>query len=175
MQRDFARRATALSFALAAWLLAPAAYAYEDQASLGVQLGYAHAVFDAAPRNGAVVGAEASLGLSDIWTVRGGFSYGFHPDDHPLSMFVASAELLYLVDVFELVPYFGAGIDGLGALRNSNLGLDFGVHPVLGLDWLPERNLVFGLEARPVFLLSALDHDPVYLTLALSGSLLFDL
>ncbi len=151
-------------------------HAYEDQASLGVSLGYAHAVFHGQPENGAIVSADGSIGLDDIWSLRASLGFGFHPDENrQLSVFLADAELIYMVDVFELVPYFGAGVDGIGTLRSAAFAADFGVHPVFGIDWLPRRNLVLGFCARPIFLITALDRDPVYLTLSVSASLLFDL
>jgi hypothetical protein len=161
---------------IAGTLLAAApARAYEDQASLGLSLGYTNAVSERLPAHGAIASLEASLGLDDIWTVRVALGFAHHPDSAPMSTFLGSAELLYLVDVFELVPYFGLGVDGLGSLRRDVFGVDFAAHPVFGLDWLPERNLVFGLALRPIFLVTALDRDPVYFTFSVSGSLLFDL
>lgn len=175
VKRVLPRVLSALALVVAGLSVAPPARAYEEQLSLGVGLGYAHAVSDGLPEHGAAVGLEASVGLDDIWTVRSGLRYAFHPDDRPLSMFLADAELLYVVDVFEWVPYFGAGLDALGALRAGAFDVDFGLHPVLGLDWLPERNLAFGVTVRPVFLVTALDRDPVYFTFTVSGAVLFEL
>jgi hypothetical protein len=173
------RAALSLLGACALWSLGHApARAYEDQLSLGVSLGYAHAVSDAAsasPPHGALAALDTTLGLDDIWTLRAQFGFGWHPAPAPMSVFLASTELLYMVDVLEIVPYFGAGVDGLGRLRSAALEIELGVHPVLGLDWLPQRELVLGIALRPVFLVSALDHDPVYLTISASASLLFDL
>src|SRR6201999_3110574 len=91
-------------------------HAYEDQAGLAIQLGYAHATESSLPHSGALLGLEASLGLSPIWSVRGLFSYGYHPAaSNPLSALMLGGELLYLVDVLEVVPYFGAGIDAFGS------------------------------------------------------------
>jgi hypothetical protein len=138
-------------------------------------VGYANLVSDVLPSHGVVLSAEASMGLDDIWTVRAGLALAQHPANAPVSVMLASAELLYLIDVFELVPYFGAGVDGIGTLHAGALGTDLGVHPVLGLDWLPSRDLVFGLAVRPIVLVSALDQAPVYFTFALTASMLFDL
>ena len=151
--------------------------AYEDQATLGVDVGYAHATAKAWPHAGAVLGIEASLGLDDIWTVRAFASYSLHPAAQSLSMASLGGELLYLVDVLEWVPYFGAGVTALGSWFGFKDGLhiDCAVHPVVGLDWLVSRDLALGVVVRPEFLITAWDHEPLYLSAALSASLLLDL
>jgi hypothetical protein len=158
------------------WAAAPA-QAYEDQASLDAELGYGNAVSDSVPAHGVLLGVGASLGLSDLFTLRGELSWALHPgSSHTLSVFFASAELLYLIDIFELVPYFGVGIDGIGAWTSgAPFSTDLGAHPVLGLDWLISRRLTLGLQLRSVFLLTALSRDPVYLRAGASLSYLFDL
>ncbi|HEX7476454.1 MAG TPA: hypothetical protein VF331_01480 [Polyangiales bacterium] len=152
-----------------------AARAYEDQATVGLSLGYANAVFKGQPAPGAAAILHGSLGLGDIWSVRAQLGYGFHPDHTPLSVLMAGADLIYTIDVLEWVPYFGAGIDALSTLRARAVGAEAGLHAALGLDWLCSRSFGFELEARPVFLLTALGRDPVYFTLTLSGLLFLDL
>jgi hypothetical protein len=153
------------------------ARAYEDQASLGLQLGYAYATQHSSPHHGGLVGIEGSLGLDDTFSVRGLISYGLQPGTRPLSELNIGAELIYMIDVLALVPYFGGGIDALGSwqARGAAFAADFAVHPVFGIDWLPSRNWVLGLEARPLFLLTALRSQPIYVTVAISAALLFDL
>jgi Outer membrane protein beta-barrel domain len=153
------------------------ARAYEDQLSLGVGLGYAHATERGRAHSGALFGVEAGIGLSDTFTVRSSLSYSVHPDARALSVLGLGAELLYLVDVLEVVPYFGAGLDLLGSWTAGHGALrgDLGLHPVLGLDWLINRDVALGIEARPVFLLTALQRAPVYVTAGVTASLLFDL
>ena len=151
--------------------------AYEDQLGLGVQLAYAHATDSNSPHSGALLGLEASLGLDDIWSVRGFASYSVHPGTPTSSVAVVGAELLYLVDILELVPYFGAGLDALGQWSSGrgSFSAEFGVHPVVGLDWLPSRGWTLGVEARPVFLVTSWSREPIYVTVGVNAALLFDL
>jgi hypothetical protein len=158
--------------------LAPAwVHAYEDKAGLAVDLGFAHATERTLPHNGGLVGVEGSLGLDDIWTVRGAVTYSLHPGSSALSVLTLGAEVLYLIDVLELVPYFGGGLDAIGSWARGTSGLksEFGVHPVFGLDWLLDRNLALGLQARPIFLLTALNRQPIYLEVNLNASWFIDL
>ena len=151
------------------------AHAYEDQASLDAELGYGHAVSDAVPPHGVALGVGASLGLNDLFTARGQFTWALHPSERRvLSALLLSAEILYLVDVLEIVPYFGAGIDGIATLGDS-LGTDLGVHPVLGFDWLVSRELTLGMQVRSIFLLTAWSRDPVYFKAGVTASYLIDL
>ncbi|HEX4353824.1 MAG TPA: hypothetical protein VHZ95_12935, partial [Polyangiales bacterium] len=106
----------ALCLGAALGLVTPsAAHAYEDKAGLALDLGYARATERNAAHNGGLVGVEASIGLDDIWTVRAAVTYSLHPGTSSQSVLAISGELLYLIDVLELVPYFGAGIDAVGS------------------------------------------------------------
>jgi len=102
--------------------------------------------------------------------------WAFHPSDDPLvSVAWASAELVYVIDVLEIVPYFGAGADFAVAVRSgAKAEANAGVHPVIGFDYLVSRRLALGMQARPVFLLTALDTTPVYLQVGVTLSYLFD-
>src|SRR5262245_59095901 len=53
------------------WVGALPARAYEDQTSLDAELSYGHAVSDTTPPNGVALGLGASLGLSNVFSVRG--------------------------------------------------------------------------------------------------------
>jgi hypothetical protein len=155
----------------------PSLHAYEDKAGLALDLGYAQATQHGLPHSGAAVGLEASLGLDDIWTVRGAIGYSLHPGTSSLSVLTLGAELLYLVDVLEIVPYFGAGLDAIGSWvpRAAAFSTEFGVHPVFGVDWLISRDWALGLQARPIFLITALNREPIYLTVSVSAAMLLDL
>jgi hypothetical protein len=154
-----------------------ASRAYEDKAGLAVDLGYADATQARLPHNGALVGLEASLGLDDIWTVRGALTYSLHPGNPALSVLTLGAELLYLIDVLEVVPYLGAGLDAIGSWAPGAVSFktEFGVHPVFGVDWLVDRNWAIGLQGRPVFLISAWNREPIYLSVSLNATWLLDL
>jgi hypothetical protein len=107
--------------------------------------------------------------------MRGLVGYGLHPAAPKLSRLTLGAEALYLVDVLELVPYVGAGIDGIASFSGSEPQLALGAHPVAGLDWLVNRSFLIGLCVRPIFLLSTFDSQPVYVTASLSFAWLLDL
>jgi outer membrane protein W len=83
--------------------------------------------------------------------------------------------MVYLVDVLALVPYVGAGVDGIVGFTDEHTRFAFGAHPVAGLDWLLDRSFMVGLCVRPVFVLSEFDTQPVQLTASLTFAALFDL
>jgi hypothetical protein len=143
-------------------------YAYEDQQTIGVGAGYAHSISDTAPASGARLELSASIGLSLAWTARARLSYALHPDADPLHVGMATVELLYIIDVLEFVPYFGAGTSGLVSARNDGVHAYPAVHAVLGVDYLMSRELTFELDVSAHALLTALDTDPLYLTATVS-------
>jgi hypothetical protein len=147
----------------------PAA-AYEDQLTLEAGLGYAHATdADADTQAGLPFSLAASIGLDDVWTVKALGSYALHPAvAGTRHVVLAGAELVYVIDVLELVPYFGAGLDVFAAWRAPTQDLDAAAHLVFGADYLLTRRLFVGLEIRPYLLLTRLGHDdgrtPLYVT-----------
>lgn len=151
------------------------AYAYDGQVTVGLGAGPAFRFADSEPKYGANLELNASLGLSDIWTIRGFLSYSIHPDNKPLHGFFTGLEILYLLDVLEFVPYFGVGIDGVGSLRSNRLTIDAAAHAVLGIDYLFSREFFLGLAIRPFVFVSALDTQPGYLTAILTLNMIFDL
>jgi hypothetical protein len=169
----------ALSRALALLLplcAAAPAHAYEDQLTLGLALGYAHATERELPHPGASAGLEASLGLGVAWSLRAHASYSLHPGDVELQHATVGVEFVYIVDVLELVPYAGVGVDALGHWTSgSPFEADLGVHPVVGVDWLLSRELGLGLCARPMFALTALKNAPLYLSVTLNATWHVDL
>jgi len=156
--------------------IAPApARAYEDQVTLDAELGYAHALSEATPPHGVALGLGSSFGLSDLFSLRGQLTAAQHPGEPSLSVFLVSAELVYLIDVFEFVPYFGLGLDGIGTWApDVAFGSELGAHPVFGIDWLLSRSWAIGLALRPIFLVTALADDPVYFKAGLTLSYLID-
>jgi hypothetical protein len=151
------------------------AFAYEDQATLGVDLGYAARLADQGPYHGAVFSAQSSLGLNDIWSIRARLAYAIHPDSRPLHLFFTSADIIYLVDILQIVPFFGGGIDGIGTLRDKEFTIDGGIHAVLGVDYLWSRDFVTGIEVRPLVFISRFETHPAYFTVNTTASLIFDL
>lgn len=173
------RGLSALLVALACWAVPFRAHAYEDQIGLSVDATYGRIVPDSSRPNGALLGITGSLGLDDAWTVRARLAYGVHPgtDLNPetLQVGIASAELLYLFDILEWVPYFGIGADVMTLNDSSGLGAEAGGHIVVGVDWLPTRELFVGGDIRMLTLLSALDQRPLYMAFTLSLGWLFPL
>jgi hypothetical protein len=170
-----------ITLACACWTalaaIAPAvAHAYEDELTLGVGLGYANAVSNTLPQHGALFDLAGSVGLSNVWTLRGRLSYAFHPDDRPLHVGWAGIEMLYLIDVVEVVPYFGLGVDGFGRDRNGDFRADAASHVVVGLDYLVSRTIALELDVRAHVLWTAIspDRDPFYLAATASVIWMFD-
>jgi hypothetical protein len=175
--REVSRFFAFLLLACSVWAAGSSAKAYEDQASVDTELAYVHAFApDSKALDGVAIGAGASLGLSNVLTLRGQFMWAFHPSDEPLvSVAWLSADLVYVLDVLEWVPYFGAGVDGAAFIQSGrDTVTEFGVHPVIGFDYLISREIALGMQVKPVFLLSALDELPVYLQAGVTLSFLFD-
>jgi hypothetical protein len=161
--------------------LASPAAAYEDQLTIEAGLGYAFAA-DAGEdaRSGLPFSLAASIGLDDVWTVKATTAYAIHTADagarHTV---IAGAELVYVVDVLEIVPYFGAGLDVFGAWRGPDQDLDAAAHLVFGADYLLTRSLFVGVEIRPHLLLTRLADDdgrtPLYITALARIGFIWDL
>lgn len=152
------------------------ARAYEDQLSLGVGAGYAYATRPDSPHHGAAFQLDASLGISPTWSVRAVAGYSLHPATRRLSRLTLAAEAIYLVDVLQVVPYAGFGLDALASLvPDATPDLDVGVHPVAGVDWLLSRSFLLGVCVRPIFVLSRFETQPVYLTASLTAAWLLEL
>jgi hypothetical protein len=115
-----------------------------------------------------------SVGLTGVWTLRGRVSYALHPDDHAMHVMLAGAELLYLIDVVEVVPYFGLGVDGIGHARDGHVSIDAASHLVVGLDYLLSRDVALGIDVRALALWTALDHDPAYVAAVATITWMFD-
>jgi hypothetical protein len=172
--RTFVGLAIALVICLLDGVQPSAAHAYEDQWTLGVGLGYAHAFPHDAPHPGALAELSASLGLDPVWSVRARLSAAFHPDDHALYRGMAGGELLYMIDILELVPSFGLGVDAIASRSDAKTRADFALHAVLGLDYLLSRTLTLGFDVRPYLLAARVKDEPLYLALSASLVWMFD-
>jgi hypothetical protein len=169
------------------WLLAltaaasaeATALAYEGKISLDFEAGYARVLSGAdLPRQGPMLGVASSIGLGDAWALRFRVSYAIHPGGDPLHVGVIGVEGIYLIDIVQLVPFFGLGIDAIGTLRAGDFGADPAVHAIVGLDYLVSPRILIGFDVRPYVLplsINDLDGvDPVYLTVNARFGLLFD-
>ncbi len=173
------RRLSWLFLVLLGWTTPTTALAYEDQVGLGVDVTYGRFVPDARRPDGLLLGITGSLGLDDTWTARLRLAYGGHfaTDAAPetLQLGMASGELLYLFDILEWVPYFGLGADAVTFNDSEGFGVEAGGHFIVGIDWLPTRELVIGADIRAVTLLSYWEQRPFYMAFSLSASWLFPL
>ena len=167
---------------LSAWCLSvcaalPAtALAYDHQATAELGLGFAHA-FGTPPydENGPAAELGGSIGLGDTFALRASFTWASYPGASFTQVGLLGAEVVYLVDVLEVVPYFGLGVDAIGTYDGTAAQADFGVHAVAGFDWLFTRSMYVGVEARPTVVLTSLDTVPVQLSVLLRYGLTFEL
>ena len=165
-----------VALALPAFALPATARAYDHQATLELGLGWAHA-FDATAydENGLAVVLGGSVGLGDTFALRGAITWAGHPGPSFAQVGQIGAEVVYLVDILEVVPFAGIGIDAMGTIAGSDARADFAVHAVGGVDWLFQRGMYVGIEARPFLALTALDAAPIHLTVTARFGLTFDL
>lgn len=144
----------------AALVTAPCvAHAYEDQLGLSIEAGYAVSP-TGLPPHGVYGEVGLSVGLGDVWEIRGRVGYAYQPE--PMHRWVGAVEVVYLVDIFEVVPFVGLGVDGLVTLNEGAVFGDFAAHLVVGLDVLLARDLTLGIAVRPAVVLTALDTAPVW-------------
>lgn len=164
----------------------PRARAYEDQFGLAIAGGYA-VIPSSDPRSpagtplaqhGFVLQGEASVGLGDTWELRAIGGYAMEIGDSPLHRASLGAEIVYLVDILEVVPFLGLGIDAPISVLGGEVWADFAGHAVIGLDWLLAREYAIGLEFRPYVLFTALSRtagDPVWMTAIARFQYLFEI
>jgi hypothetical protein len=170
MSYGLVRRAALIAPGLIASCLATPAMAYEDRIDLGVEAGYAARL--AAPEHGFVAGLDVGFGLGDAWTLRLDAAYGFHPDT--LHRVRGAAELLYVVDILQVVPYAGLGVGALVSVPPTDARADLEVHAVLGLDVLVDREVVIGIAIRPVLVPTWFEADPFHLAVTARAAVLLD-
>jgi hypothetical protein len=167
------------ALALGLALVPATARAYERRLTVGAEVGYASVLIQSAlPVHGVTAGAGATLGLSDVWSLRGHLAYALHPADRTLHVGLLGVDVVYLVDIVRLVPYFGAGVDVLGTVFNGGAGTDLGLHVSLGAEYFLDRDWIVGLEIRPHYLPLGFPEgrlDPVYLTVCVTTSVAIDL
>lgn len=137
------------------------AHAYEQQLGLSLELGYAVLPTGPLPSHGAYAEAGVSVGLGDTWEIRGRVAYAWHPE--PMHRWAGGLEVVYLVDVFEIVPFLGLGVSGLVTLNDTAVLGDFAAGGVVGLDVLLSREVTLGAVVRPSVVLTALDTAPLWL------------
>lgn len=139
---------------VACLLTSGSARAYDEQASLDLALGYALTVDDGASAQGESVDVGASFGLSDAVVARAllGYAtlvearYGERDISHLGRLRV---EGLYLLDVLQVVPFFGLGVTLTNTPNEAaSLPVRPGGHLLLGVDYLVSRSWLVGLDVR---------------------------
>ena len=156
------------------WPLARA-QAYEDQLTLGAAPGYAVRFSENGANHHAALGLLSSIGLDETWSARARLGYAIEPVSEPVHLFLVSVDLIYLVDILQLVPYGGVGIDAIGALTGSNFDTNTGIHVLVGLDYLYSRTIILGIELSPLLVVSSVDDWQVYLLANTKFNYIFDL
>lgn len=174
------RRLVWICASLAALLLAvpPPARAYEDQATLGLAVGYAgNPSSDSLPRNGVDFALSAGAGFGDAWSIQGMLGYNVFPGQRPLHLGIAGLETVYALDIVRFVPLLGAGLDGLLTVRDRNTRGDFALHALIGFDYLINRRWTFGADVRGYWVATNAQSplDPFILTAGARVGVRFDL
>ena len=169
------RRVWSTVFALvmvACW--ASSATAFADKLALSAGAGYAAWPGVATP-HGVALDLQVGVGLSQAWQLRAGGGTAFHiSGDDTLHTATARAELVYLIDIVEIVPFAGLGVSGIAAFRDGEGELEPAVHFVggaaywLSFDWLLE------LDVRAHFMPGEVQREPLYLVSTLSVVLTLD-
>jgi hypothetical protein len=126
-----------------------AARAYENEATLGLAVGYGGMPkADAPPRNGIDLAVSAGGGVGDAWNIQGLLTYNALPGDPALHVSTAGLETVYALDIVRFVPLIGFGLDGLLTVRDRSARGDFALHALAGFDFLINRRWLVGADAR---------------------------
>ena len=154
------------------------AQAYEDQATLGLEVGYAGIPgSDTLPRNGVDVGLSAGGGLGDAWSIQGLLSYNVFPNARALHLGMVGIETVYALDIVRFVPLIGAGLDGLLTVRERRTRGDFALHFLVGFDYLISSRWLVGADVRGYWVATNAQSplDPFIITAAARVGVRFDL
>jgi hypothetical protein len=152
------------------------AFAFEDRLALGAGAGYA--VWPGlSAAHGVALDLHAGYGLSAEWQLRGGATYAFHPHDTSAQAFSTlgvRAEIVYMVDIFNFVPFAGLGASGLGVIGHGDPAIEPAVHLLGGAAYWVSFDWLIELDVRAHVLPGAADGSPIYLVSTLSAVLAFD-
>jgi hypothetical protein len=139
-------RARALRLAIATVVLLAPAGAAARPVTATASLGYA-LVSAGGVRHGAMLGAEAHVGLSDSWMIGGAGHYSVTSGGGHLGG--AAASLLWKLDVVHWVPFATLEVGGLfHSLAGRDAGADLALAFGIGLDRLLSRDVAVGFHAR---------------------------
>jgi hypothetical protein len=152
------------------------AFAFEDRLALGAGAGYAVWPGPSAA-HGIALDLHAGYGLSAEWQLRGGATYALHPhatDELAFSTLGLRAEVVYMVDIFNFVPFGGAGASGIGVFAEPEATLEPAVHLLGGFAYWVSFDWLIQLDVRAHFVPAAAEGNPIYLISTLSAVLAFD-
>jgi hypothetical protein len=135
------------------------AHAYDNQASADLGLGYAHLGPHAPiPGSGSSLSLGAGYGLGDMFTLRASLGYGLHTGDgQKASVGIARTEVAYMLDVLQVVPFFGAGASAWMFKDGKDTAIAPAAHLLLGMDYLITREWTAGVDVRIGMLASGRD------------------
>jgi hypothetical protein len=156
-----------------------AAHAYDRQLTLDVAAGWGVAPVLEAPNHGPGGGIGASFGFDDAWGLGVYTGWFVHPPfngGEAVHLGVFGVEGLYYLDILQVVPFFGLGIDVLPAFDGATgeWSADFAAHVRASLDYLVSREVIIGIDIRPYVLFTSLSIDPVYITFLARFSYVLD-
>lgn len=152
--------------------------AYEDEATLGLSIGYAGLpASDGLPAHGFDFALSAGGGFGDAWSLQGFVRYDRFGREMPLHLAIGGLEALYALDIVRFVPLFGLGLDGLLSVRERAVRGDFALHVLLGVDFLINPRWIIGADVRGYWVAThaASPLDPFILTAGVRVSLRFGL
>lgn len=170
----------ALPLALALVCALPSlAHAYDRQITLDLAAGWGVAPALEAPNHGPGGGIGTTIGFEDAWGIGVYAGWHGHPpfnggEAYQLGMF--GVEGLYYLDILQVVPFFGLGVDVLPSYDHTtdSWRADFAAHLRLSLDYLLSREVIVGVDIRPYVLFTSLSLDPVYITFQARFTYVFD-
>jgi hypothetical protein len=152
------------------------AAAFEDRLALGAGAGYAVWPGVSAAQ-GVALDLHAGYGLSAEWQLRGGATYALHPhatDEVSFSTLGVRAEVVYMIDIFNVVPFGGLGASGIGVLAHGDTALEPAVHVLGGAAYWVSFDWLIQLDVRAHLVPGTVDDHPIYLVSTLSAVLAFD-
>jgi len=136
-------RVWSIGFAIVVALFwSSSAAAFEDKLALGAGPGYALSPgIEAA--HGVALDLHAGIGLSETWQLRAGGTFAAHPHvADELYTTALRAEILYVIDIVDIVPFAGVGIAGMAWFGDEPLDVEPAAHLAVGaaywlsFDWL---------------------------------------
>jgi hypothetical protein len=162
------------------------AAAYEDKITLGGGVGYAllpshlparllaDPEDDPDATHGIAGDVQLGFGASESWEVRGGLTYAHHPSSRPVHVAMLRSELLYVIDIVDIVPHAGVGASALVFSRQSITTAELAAHAVLGAAYWLSFDSLLELDVRALVRPANFDQAPFYLVTTLSFVLAFD-